>query len=162
MKNGNDVPDLPDSPSPDLHVKLPGDVKFVGWLHIVAGVGSLPIGVLIMAGVLDPFYADRGVFRLFGMVHLTSGFCLGLDCLVMGLLSAVTGYGLLKRHPLGWWLLLVTLLHGVANSIADERFHGPNVIVWPGLTIIGLMIAWLIFRARLYHPFGKVLKLLGK
>ena len=170
MKNGNDIPDLPDLrspdllnlPSPDLQAKLPRDVKFVGWLHLVTGVLLLPMGVLGMVGVLDSVYANQSAPTLLGLARLTSGLWFGVNHLVMGFLSAVAGYGLLKRHPLGWWLLLVVLLYGVVNMTVGGRFLWWNVFFWLGVVLTALTMAWLIFRARLYHPFGKASKFVGK
>jgi len=162
MKNGNDIPDLPDLRSLDSHGKPPWDVKLMGWLHLVTGALLLPTGVLGMVGVLDSVYANQSTPTLLGLARLTSGFWFGVNHLVMGFLSAVAGYGLLKRHPLGWWLVLAMLLHGVVNMIAGGRYYWWNVLFWLGVVVTALTIAWLIFRARLYHPFGKASRLLGE
>lgn len=133
--------------------KRPWDVRVVGWLYIVGGLGSFVLGVLVMIGIVTSPYSERGMLTVFGMIRIRSGFGLGLNHLVRGLAGAAAGYGLIKRHSLGWWISLIMLLEGaVLVGVVAPLYSWGSVLFRLG--VIGLTLAWLVFRARLYHPFG--------
>lgn len=134
--------------------EIPKDVAFLGRLcFVLGGLGAL--AGLVMVGVIahDPSRPLdlRPLFVCFGIVSVKSPPWMGLYFLISGCVLIATGYGLRKVHPVGWWLLLIQILDGMIHGMVRARSAGWLAF---GLCVRGLLVAWLIWRVRLYHPFG--------
>ena len=115
---------------------------------LLSGIVAFILVSLLVSGHANaPMNYHRRVF--FGAIFLTSNFSLGLHTCLIGTISCVAGYGLIKGYRFGWWCTLCFLINSIFDSlltIYDSRL--PAII---GIFISLGIITWLFYRRRLYN-----------
>jgi len=135
-----------------LRHKMPWDVVALGWISCVLGSLSVVLGgILFLAlGRGEPSSWEKWI--LFGTVHVTGRIGFGVWNLIYGILFLIEGWGLLRGRRWAWWLVL-----GMCVEYAISVFSHP-ALLWsvPAAIVINvLFFAWLLFRAKLFRPFGR-------
>ncbi len=132
-------------------MRLPDDVRVIGFIHVLSGFALLARGLLIILGVLPPG-PDLGVPTLFGAIWITTRLGKGIEQLIIAPLALIRGYGLLRGRAFGWWLYTIALVELTYDWIAYG--HVRPLMMVPILVLNALQGAWLIYRWRLFRPFS--------
>ncbi|HUS45523.1 MAG TPA: hypothetical protein VM219_05775 [Phycisphaerae bacterium] len=131
--------------------KMPWDVVALGWISYVSGVVCVLGGILFLAlGRGEPSGWEK--WTLFGTVHVTGRIGFGVWLLIYGILFLIEGWGLLRGRSWAWWLML-----GEQVEYAVSGFSHPSLLwsVSAAIVINALVFGWLLFRAKLFRPFGR-------
>jgi len=128
--------------------KMPLDARIVGWLFfITALISFFLVGLLLIGVAHSPSDYHRPV--LFGTFSLTSDLSLGIHTFLMGMVSLVSAYGLIRGYKLGWWIELIFSIVSISDSMLIFSDH--PVATTTGICISIGIIIWLICRKRLYN-----------
>jgi len=115
-------------------------IKILAWLHIVFGLFSAFIAVVVLGGtVVGAEFA--GSFANSAIVGLAGGFA-AIFLGVMAALQLLAGWGLLQRKP---WARILTIVLGVISLI---RF--------PLGTALGVYTLWVLLSKEGAAQFGVV------
>lgn len=132
-----------------MHVgkKMPLDTRIVAyWFFFTALVGFLFGGVLVSGVGQFPSYEERLI--LFGAFSLVSESSFGIYYLVLGGVSFICAYGLLKGYKLGWWLVLIYCINLIVDS--SMAFSQYKITSLVGICVSVAIIVWLIYRRTSY------------
>lgn len=146
------VEDVRERP-PERKRMMPWDTQVLGWFRAATGGVVFAFGSLLLAGIARRPDEAEPFPVLFGLVFLESGQAMGLYYVVLGICGAVCGWGLIRGRSWGWWLGMAGAANGVATSAFTLKRFGSVGIV--GISMGGAFILWLMFRARIYSPFGQ-------
>ena len=141
----------PNPPAPPR--RMPRDTQLVGSLCIAFGLALFLSGLAILTGIARLPDWTYTLLTLFGTVQLTSAFWQGINLLLHGCGFGLGGYGLTKGQAYGWWVVLLVLFNGIPTCIVNIDGWGYKAFVWLGLVLV--LLAWLLARARWYHPLGR-------
>ena len=130
---------------------MPRDVVVIGWLNLVGGILGFVAAGFVLGGVTK-VKGSWDTFVFFGLVHVTSEVGVALRYLIAGAACVVAGAGLLRGRWWGWWMMVILMVEGISLTLIR-----PSVVWIPAFAIgiNGAFLAWLAFRARLFHPFGR-------
>jgi hypothetical protein len=115
-------------------------IKILAWLHIVFGLFSAFIAVVVLGGTVVGA-AFAGSFANSAIVGLAGGFA-AIFLGVMAALQLLAGWGLLQRKP---WARILTIVLGVISLI---RF--------PLGTALGVYTLWVLLSKEGAAQFGVV------
>ena len=106
-------------------------VKVLAWLHIIYGLFTACIAILVFGGMLVGSMFSGSLMGMIGG-SILGGF-LGIFLGARGLLSLVAGWGLLTLRP---WARILTIVLGILSLFS-----------FPFGTILGVYTLWVLFSA---------------
>ncbi|HEY6825855.1 MAG TPA: hypothetical protein VI259_03295 [Gemmatimonadaceae bacterium] len=106
-------------------------VKVLAWLHIIYGLFTACIAILVFGGMLVGSMFSGSMMGMIGG-SILGGF-LGLFLGARGALSLVAGWGLLTLRP---WARVLTIVLGILSLFS-----------FPFGTILGVYTLWVLFSA---------------
>jgi hypothetical protein len=106
-------------------------VKVLAWLHIIYGLFTACIAILVFGGMLVGSMFSGSLMGMIGG-SILGGF-LGLFLGARGILSLVAGWGLLTLRP---WARILTIVLGILSLFSP-----------PFGTILGIYTLWVLFSA---------------
>jgi hypothetical protein len=99
--------------------RMPFDVRIPGFLLITLGVYSAFIEVLLIAGIARPAETLDWLPRLLVRAGLQGRPWISAYCWETAAESVVTGIGILRGRPWGWWLLFIFTITGLVLHAGD-------------------------------------------
>jgi len=106
-------------------------VKVLAWLHIIYGLFTACIAILVFGGMVVGSMFSGSMMGMIGG-SILGGF-LGMFLGARGLLSLVAGWGLLTLRP---WARILTIILGILSLFS-----------FPFGTILGVYTLWVLFSA---------------
>lgn len=136
--------------------KMPLDARIVGWVVVVPAFVFLLLGFLFLIGFSYITSPDTRP-ALFGIVSLGSEVEFGIYWFCIGLTRGFSAYGIIKGRKFGWWCLLVLSVNSIFDDLAMLPRYKVAILI---TTVINIaIIAWLVYRRRLYNIGKKPEKL---
>ena len=130
----------------------PWDARLVGWAHVAFGILGLLLWTAVLTGFAQPGPSEWRSLYLFGMLEVRSVLWSGVIGVPLSAASVLEGYGLARGRRYGWWLALALNLN-VLPTLWVNLTAPPRVApIW--LAFYLLVLGWLLWRVRLYRPFG--------
>ena len=106
-------------------------VKVLAWLHIIYGLFTACIAILVFGGMLVGSMFSGSLMGMIGG-SILGGF-LGIFLGARGALSLVAGWGLLTLRP---WARILTIVLGILSLFS-----------FPFGTILGVYTLWVLFSS---------------
>ena len=131
----------------------PTDARFFGWVHFAFGILGLLLSVAVLAGIARPVDSEWSARILFGTIQAHSGFWIGLNGIIWGGATILGGYGVARGETYGWWLLLLFHIQNLPTMLVNFTDAPGAASIWVAVSVV--VLAWLLWRIRLFHPFGR-------
>jgi len=138
---------------PNLPSRVPLDGRFVGWGHLVFGIGLCVTGVLLLTGLVQPVRGEWRVLGPFGVFELQTTPWQAGYAVFSSMLLAAGGWGLAKGRGYGWWLLAVAHIDRLPTVLVNLPVRPALATAYLAFSLVALV--WLTWRRRVFRPFGK-------
>ena len=133
--------------------RAPLDGRLVGWLHIGYGIYIAMLGLVLITGIGRPGMGEWRVLGPFGVVEFEWPWQSHGWAILSGVLLGLGGWGLVRWHRCGWWLLVVLHLERLptlwVNTTARPALASTYLVFSLGALV------WLVWRARVIRPFSR-------
>ena len=131
----------------DSRRRMPLDARIIGYCVVFGASISVLLGISLACGVSRISKPEVRLVAL-GLFRLTSQLSFGLYFLLLGFAYVVYGYGIARGYRFAWWLGLVTCSYTLCDFVLVASAY-PSASTL-GICMHSVMIAWLVFRRRLY------------
>ena len=127
--------------------KMPLDARIIAWVVAIPAFVFLLLGLLFLIGFSYITSPDTRP-ALFGTLSLATELQFGVYWFCIGLAGLFSAYGISKGHKFGWWCMLILLIDGIFNDMVMLPRFKVSILTTTGISIV--IIAWLVYRRRLY------------
>jgi hypothetical protein len=136
---------------PVANMELPLSMKLIGWYHTI----FVPIYVVLISwfmGALAGGFTFGKRSNFLGM-YVESDFYLKFFLVVgvlLALMAALIGFGLLKKNKISWFLVLIINVLGLSSVVPLVTNSIENLKYIPALIVNALIVWKLVEHRRLF------------